>query len=123
MFSMYQSASGRSGFKDYCWVKMMLHHPFSELSELQMLNEVDEQIYITAYHLCQLKHHSQHNINSLNIKAEKKAESEEDFTLTQYESELEEECEPQDPFVKLAARHGGGRGAASSQDNASNLSN
>ena len=123
MFPMYQSASDRPGFKDYCQVKMMLHHPFSELFKLQMLNEVDEQTYTAAYHLYQLKHHSQHNMDPLNIKAEEEAEPEEDFTPTQYEPEIKEECGPQDPFVELAARHRGGRGAASSQDNASDLSN
>ena len=123
MFPMYQSASGRSGFKDYCWVKMMLHHPFFELSELQMPNKVGEQTYTAAYHLCQLKHYSQHNMNSLNIKAEEEAEPEEDFTPTQYEPELKEECGPQDPFVELAARCESGRGAVSSQDNASDHSN
>ena len=62
-------------------------------------------------------------MNSLNIKVEKEAESKEDFTLTQYEPELEKEHGPQDPFVELAARYKSSGGAASSQDNASNLSN
>ena len=123
MFSMYQSASDRSGFEDYCWIKMMLHHSFSEPSELQMPNEVGEQTYTAAYHLCQLKHYSQHDMDPLNIKVEEEAEPKEDFTPTQYEPESEEECGPQDPFVELAARHEGGGGAASSQDNASDLSN
>ena len=114
MFSMYQSASDRSGFKDYCWVKMMLYYLFSELSKLQMLNEVNEQTYTAAYYLCQLKHYSQHDIDLLNIKVEEEAEFKEDFTLTQYEPELKEECEPQDPFVKLAARYRSSGGAASS---------
>ena len=123
MFSMYQSAPDRPGFEDYCWVKMMLHHPFSEPSKLQMLNEVDEQTYTAAYHLCQLEHHGQHDMDPLDIKAEEEAEPKEDFTPTQYEPELKEEHGPQDPFVELAARCGGGGGAASSQDNASDLSN
>ena len=123
MFSIYQSASDRPGFEDYCQVKIMLYHPFSELFKLQMLNEVDEQTYTAAYHLCQLKHYGQHDMNPLNIKVEEEAESKEDFTPTQYEPELEEEHEPQDPFVKLTARCGGSGSAASSQDNASNLSN
>ena len=123
MFSMYQSASDRSGFEDYCQVKMMLHHPFFKPFKLQMLNEVDEQTYTAAYHLCQLKHYSQHNMNPLNIKVEEEAESKKDFTPTQYEPELEEECGPQNPFIELAARHKSSGGAASLQDNASNLSN
>ncbi len=102
---------------------MMLHHPFFKPFKLQMLNEVDEQTYTAAYHLCQLKHYSQHDMNPLNIKVEEEAESKEDFTPIQYEPELEEECEPQDPFVELAARCEGSGDAASSQDNASDLSN
>ena len=123
MFSIYQLASDRSGFEDYCWVKMMLYHPFFEPSELQMLNEVGEQTYTAAYHLCQLKHHSQHDMNPLNIKVEEEAEPKEDFTPTQYKPELEKECRPQDSFVELAARCEGSGGAASSQDNASDFSN
>ena len=123
MFPMYQSAPDRPGFEDYCRVKMMLHHPFSEPSELRMPNEVGEQTYTAAYHLCQLEHHGQHDMDPLDIKADEEAEPEEDFTPTQYEPEPEEERGPQDPFVELAARHGGGGGAASSQDNASDLSN
>ena len=87
-----------------------------------MLNEVNEQIYTAAYYLCQLKHYSQHNINPLNIKVKEEAESKKDFTFTQYESKLKEECEPQNPFVELAVRCKSSEGTASSQDNASNLS-
>ena len=34
MFPIYKSAPNGPGFEDYCRVKMMLHHPFSEPSEL-----------------------------------------------------------------------------------------
>ena len=54
---------------------------------------------------------------------EEEAESKEDFTLTQYEPELKKECEPQNPFVELAARCESSEDAAGSQDNASDLSN
>ena len=101
----------------------MLHYSFSKPSKLQMLNKVDEQIYTAAYHLCQLKHYSQHNMNPLNIKVKEEAEPEKDFTPTQYEPELKKECEPQNLFVELAVRCKSGGGAVSSQDNASNLSN
>ena len=84
---------------------MMLHYSFSELSKLQMLNEVDEQTYTIAYYLCQLKHHSQHNTNSLNIKAEEEAESDKNFTLTQYKFKLREECKSQKFFVELTVKY------------------
>ena len=123
MFPMYKSTPNGPGFEDYCRVKMMLHHPFSEPSELRMPNEVGEQTYIAAYRLCQLEHHGQHNTDPLDIKAEEEAEPDEDFTPTQYESEPEEEHGPQDPFVELAARHGGGGADSYSQNNARDLGN
>ena len=62
-------------------------------------------------------------MNPLNIKVEEEAESKENFTLTQYESELKKECKPQNPFVELTARHKSSKDAVSSQDNVSDLSN
>ena len=123
MFPIYKSAPNGPGFEDYCWVKMMLHHPFSEPSELQMPNEVGEQTYTVAYHLCQLDHHGQHDMDPLDVKAEEGAKPDEDFTSTQYESEPEEEYGPQNPFVELAARCGGEGATSYSQNNARDLGN
>ena len=85
----------------------MLYHSFSELFKLQMLNKINKQIYTAAYCLYQLKHHSQHNINSLNIKAEEKAEFDKNFTLTQHESELREKHKFQNFFIKLTVKYKG----------------
>ncbi|SLM38641.1 P-loop containing nucleoside triphosphate hydrolase [Lasallia pustulata] len=120
---MYKSAPNGPGFEDYCRVKMMLHHPFSEPSELRMPNEVGEQTYVAAYRLCQLDHYGQHDTDPLDVKAEEEAEPDEDFTPTQYESEPEEECGPQNPFVELAARRGGEGADRYSQNNARDLGN
>ena len=88
-----------------------------------MLNKIDEQIYTAVYCLCQLKHHDQHNTDSLNIKAEEEAESDENFTLTQYESALREKCESQNPFIELTVRYEGEEADSYLQNNIRDLSN
>ena len=59
----------------------------------------------------------------MNIKAEEEAEPDEDFTLTQYESELREECEPQNLFIELTVRCEGEGADSYSQNNVRDLSN
>ena len=88
-----------------------------------MLNEVDKQIYTAVYCLCQLKHHSQHNTNSLNIKVKEKAESDENFTLTQYESKLRKECKSQNLFIELTVKCKDEGVNSYSQNNVKDLSN
>ena len=101
LFPRYSRDPEGPEYEQYCRVKLMLHHPFSEPSELRMLDEDGVFSYATAYRLCRAEHeHPRDPLDPLEVEDEGESESE-------FESERDEaEPEPQAAWTDLAARNG-----------------
>ena len=56
IYSKYSYLPDGEQYENYCRVKLMLHHPFVDLSDLQILNVVGELLYVKAYDVCYCNH-------------------------------------------------------------------
>ena len=105
IFPRYPSNPTEPTYEDYCRVKVTLHHPFSELIDLQMPNEDGELSYQSAYRMCMAEH--EHPQDPLDIWEESKAEPDEGYESdSDLESQEDDEQNEQAEWMELAARNG-----------------
>ena len=100
-------------YENYCRVKLMLHHPFVDLSDLQIPNAVGELSYVKAYDVCCRNHdHPRDPIDVRDEEARRKEQHPEEEEGSEADFELLSEhddagVDPQDAWTELAARNGG----------------
>jgi hypothetical protein len=51
-FPQYSDVSISEEYKDYCRVRLMLHHPFEQVTDLLQVDGDDYESYIDAFDIC-----------------------------------------------------------------------
>ena len=113
IFPKYSYLPDGEQYKNYCWVKLMLHHLFVDPSDLRAPNTVGELSYALAYDVCCRNHsHPQDPINVRDEEVRRKEQYSEEGEGSKADFELLSKynnagLDPQDTWTELAARNGG----------------
>jgi ATP-dependent DNA helicase PIF1 len=77
-YPQYNSDPAHPEFDDYCRVKMMLHHPFTAVDDLKVVDGEEKDSWAEAFQACQLNHtHHQHDF--LDLPPNEEPEQEDEF--------------------------------------------
>ena len=111
IFPKYSYLPDGEQYENYCRVKLMLHHPFVDFSDLRMPNADGELSYAFAYDVCCRDHSHPRDpidVRDEEVKRKEQHPEEEEGSEADFERLSEHDSvDPQDAWTDLAARNGG----------------
>ena len=96
-FPRYLDDPSSEAYPDYCRVKLMLHHPFTDYSDLLTVDGQVYESYVDAYRVCRLRHQHQEDFYT-----DPDAGSESDMG-SESASDMEDEGEDDQPLADFEA--------------------